>query len=87
MFERICRPKLVTTICAIIPYFLFLYRWLQDVFNVPLLIQLTDDEKVLWRDLKIEDARKMAFNNAKDIIAVGFDPENTFIFNNLDFIG
>lgn len=29
----------------------------------------------------------MAFNNAKDIIAVGFDPENTFIFNDLDFIG
>lgn len=62
-------------------------KWLQDVFNVPLIIQLTDDEKVLWRDLKIEDARKMAFNNAKDIIAVGFDPENTFIFNDLDFIG
>lgn len=62
-------------------------RWLQEVFNVPLIIQLTDDEKVLWRDLKIEDARKMAHNNAKDIIAVGFDPENTFIFNDLDFIG
>ncbi|KOB66767.1 putative Tryptophanyl-tRNA synthetase, partial [Operophtera brumata] len=37
------------------------------------IIQLTDDEKVLWRDIKIEDARGMAFNNAKDIIAVGFD--------------
>ncbi|KAF9413439.1 hypothetical protein HW555_008331 [Spodoptera exigua] len=62
-------------------------KWLQDVFDVPLIIQLTDDEKVLWRDLKIEDARQMAFNNAKDIIAVGFDPEKTFIFNDLDFIG
>ncbi|XP_075982869.1 tryptophanyl-tRNA synthetase isoform X1 [Anticarsia gemmatalis] len=62
-------------------------KWLQDVFEVPLIIQLTDDEKVLWRDIKIEDARQMAFNNAKDIIAVGFNPENTFIFNDLDFIG
>lgn len=62
-------------------------RWLQEVFDVPLIIQLTDDEKVLWRDIKIEDARKMAFNNAKDIVAVGFDVEKTFIFNNLDFIG
>lgn len=62
-------------------------KWLQDVFNVPLVIQLTDDEKVLWRDIKVEDARQMAFNNAKDIIAVGFDPKNTFIFNDLDFIG
>ncbi|KAM3958079.1 LOW QUALITY PROTEIN: tryptophanyl-tRNA synthetase [Aphomia sociella] len=62
-------------------------KWLQDVFDVPLIIQLTDDEKVLWRDIKVEDARQMAFNNAKDIIAVGFDPKNTFIFNDLDFIG
>lgn len=54
---------------------------------MPLVIQLTDDEKVLWRDIKIEDARGMAFNNAKDIIAVGFDVERTFIFNDLDFIG
>ncbi|CAH2983218.1 unnamed protein product [Chilo suppressalis] len=62
-------------------------KWLQDVFKVPLIIQLTDDEKALWKDIKIEDARKMAFNNAKDIIAAGFDPANTFIFNDLDFIG
>ncbi|XP_049878063.1 tryptophan--tRNA ligase, cytoplasmic [Pectinophora gossypiella] len=62
-------------------------KWLQDAFNVPLIIQLTDDEKALWRDIKIEEARKMAYNNAKDIIAVGFDVKNTFIFNDLDFIG
>ncbi|CAB3246343.1 unnamed protein product [Arctia plantaginis] len=62
-------------------------KWLQEVFEVPLIIQLTDDEKVLWRDIKIDDARKMARDNAKDIIAVGFSPENTFIFNDLDFIG
>ncbi|XP_060805285.1 tryptophan--tRNA ligase, cytoplasmic [Amyelois transitella] len=62
-------------------------KWLQDVFNVPLIIQLTDDEKALWRDIKIDDARQMAFNNAKDIIAIGFDTKNTFIFNDLDFIG
>jgi tryptophanyl-tRNA synthetase len=24
-------------------------KWLQDAFNVPLVIQLTDDEKTLWR--------------------------------------
>ncbi|XP_047994660.1 tryptophan--tRNA ligase, cytoplasmic [Leguminivora glycinivorella] len=62
-------------------------KWLQDVFDVPLIIQLTDDEKVLWRDIKVEQARQMAHSNAKDIIAVGFNPENTFIFNDLDFIG
>ncbi|GBP58402.1 Tryptophan--tRNA ligase, cytoplasmic [Eumeta japonica] len=62
-------------------------KWLQEVFDVPLIIQMTDDEKALWRDIKIEDAMQMAYNNAKDIIAVGFDVEKTFIFNNLDFIG
>lgn len=62
-------------------------KWLQDVFDVPLIIQLTDDEKSLWKDIKIEDAIKMAHNNAKDIVAVGFDVDKTFIFNDLDFIG
>ncbi|XP_028165921.1 tryptophan--tRNA ligase, cytoplasmic-like [Ostrinia furnacalis] len=62
-------------------------KWLQEVFEVPLIIQLTDDEKAMWKDIKIEDARQMAYNNAKDIIAVGFDLKNTFIFNDLDFIG
>ncbi|KAJ8963267.1 hypothetical protein NQ318_018734 [Aromia moschata] len=29
----------------------------------------------------------MAYENAKDIIAVGFDVEKTFIFSDLDYIG
>lgn len=62
-------------------------KWLQEVFRVPLVIQLTDDEKAIWKNIKIEDAIKLAYNNAKDIIAVGFKPENTFIFSNLEHIG
>lgn len=64
-----------------------LCKWLQDVFDVPLVIQLTDDEKTLWRDMKLEEAHKMAYENAKDIIAVGFDVNKTFIFSDLDYIG
>lgn len=63
------------------------YRWLQEIFNVPLVIQLTDDEKALWKNLKIEQAMKLARENAKDIIALGFDVNKTFIFSDLDFIG
>ena len=63
-------------------------RYLQDAFNVPLLIQLTDDEKFLWKDgLKLEEANRLAYENAKDIIACGFDKKNTFIFADMDFIG
>lgn len=62
-------------------------KWLQETFDVPLIIQLTDDEKTLWKDLKIEDAIKLAKENAKDIVAMGFDVNKTFIFNNLEFMG
>lgn len=62
-------------------------KWLQETFDVPLIIQLTDDEKTLWKDLKIEDAIKLAKENAKDIVAMGFDWNKTFIFNNLEFMG
>lgn len=54
---------------------------------MPLVIQLTDDEKTLWKDLKIEQSMKLARENAKDIIALGFDVNKTFIFNDLDHIG
>lgn len=54
---------------------------------MPLVIQLTDDEKCLWKDLKLEEAMKMARENAKDIIAIGFDVNKTFIFSNLDYLG
>lgn len=64
-----------------------LCKWLQDVFNCPLVIQLTDDEKTLWKDLKVEEAYKMALENAKDIIAVGFDINKTFIFSDFTYIG
>jgi tryptophanyl-tRNA synthetase len=49
---------------------------------------LTDDEKFLFKpNLKIEDVMKFSRQNARDIIAVGFDPAKTFIFSDLDFMG
>ncbi|TFY74407.1 hypothetical protein EWM64_g9605 [Hericium alpestre] len=63
-------------------------KWLQDVFDVPLVIQLTDDEKFLFKhELKPEQTYKFAFQNAKDIIAVGFKLEKTFIFSDYDYVG
>lgn len=62
-------------------------KWLQDVFHVPLVIQLTDDEKSIWKNIKVEDAIELAYKNAKDIIACGFNKEKTFIFSNFEHIG
>lgn len=61
-------------------------KWLQDAFNIPLVVQLTDDEKYLWKDLTLEETEKMAFENCKDIIALGFDPKKTFIFSNVGYV-
>lgn len=63
-------------------------KWLQDVFDVPVIIELTDDEKFLFKPkLTIEDVKKFARENAKDIIAAGFDVNKTFIFSDLQFVG
>lgn len=63
------------------------FRWLQETFDVPLVVQLTDDEKFLWKDLTIEETNRLAHENAKDIIALGFDVNKTFIFSDIEYIG
>ncbi|KAK1227578.1 tryptophan--tRNA ligase [Marasmius sp. AFHP31] len=63
-------------------------KWLQDVFEAPLVIQLTDDEKFLFKhELKVDQTKGFSRQNAKDIIACGFDLNKTFIFSNYDFVG
>ncbi|OQR77350.1 tryptophan--tRNA ligase [Tropilaelaps mercedesae] len=62
-------------------------KWLQEVFDVPLVIQLTDDEKFYWKDLTVEQTEQMAKENIKDIIACGFDLDKTFIFTDFEFMG
>lgn len=65
---------------------LYLPRYLQDVFDVPLVVQLTDDEKFLWKDLELENANRLSHENAKDIIACGFDVNKTFIFSDMEYM-
>lgn len=61
-------------------------KWLQETFNVPLVIQLTDDEKFFWKNLTLEETQKLAIENIRDIIACGFDVEKTFIFIDTQYI-
>ncbi|XP_074596838.1 tryptophanyl-tRNA synthetase [Brevipalpus obovatus] len=61
-------------------------KWLQEMFDVPLVIQLTEDEKFYWKNLSLDEAQKLAISNAKDIIALGFDISKTFIFYDTKFM-
>ncbi|PWU93758.1 putative tryptophanyl-tRNA synthetase [Trypanosoma cruzi] len=58
----------------VIPF--LLTRYLQDALGLPLVIQITDDEKHFFRDIPVsgERASGLVVENIKDIIAFGFDP-------------
>jgi tryptophanyl-tRNA synthetase len=70
---------------------------LQELFDVPLVIMLTDDEKYLHTRNKnkgtqpkgkaLEDFLAFAHENMKDIIALGFDPKKTFIYTDYEYLG
>lgn len=48
---------------------------------------MTDDEKMLWKGFSEAEANQFTRENVKDIIAIGFDINKTFIFSNLDYVG
>ena len=63
-------------------------KYLQEAFRCPLVIQLSNDEKFMFKkNLTIDQVEQMTIENAKDILACGFDPELTFIFSDLDYVG
>ena len=62
-------------------------KWLQETFHVPLVIQITDDEKFFFKDLTIDEVEKLARENIKDIIALGFQKDLTFIFRDFEYMG
>ena len=61
-------------------------KYLQEAFDCPLVIQLTDDEKFLFKGMPLEECYRLGYENVKDIIACGFDLKKTFIFSDLDYI-
>jgi tryptophanyl-tRNA synthetase len=69
-------------------------KWLQDALDVPLVIQMTDDEKFLFKGHyddqtgdNLLDFQSLTMENARDIIACGFDYNKTFLFSDLDYVG
>lgn len=58
---------------------------LQDLFDCEVFIPISDDEKFFVNEnLSFEDSTKYAEDNIIDIIALGFNPKKTFIFE--DFV-
>ncbi len=69
-------------------------QWLQRAFQCPLVIQMTDDEKFLFKGEydpetgdNLDYFAQLTVENAKDIIACGFIPEKTFLFSDLKYVG
>lgn len=65
-----------------------LTSWLQERFSANAYIMITDDEKFLDEEgMGLEEARRWARENVLDILAVGFDPDRTFVFQDTEFVG
>ncbi len=61
-------------------------KWLQEKFNAKLYFQITDDEKFLFKHkLTLETVKKYSYENILDIIAIGFDPDKTYIFLDTEY--
>lgn len=59
-------------------------KHLQDVFKANLFFQMTDDEKFLFHlNTKLDDPFRWTYENALDIIAIGFDPKRTVIISDI----
>lgn len=61
-------------------------KWLQDKFDAELWFQMTDDEKFIFNPaLELEETNRLAYENALDVIALGFKRGKTFIFSDIDY--
>jgi tryptophanyl-tRNA synthetase len=55
-------------------------KYLQDKFHTRLYFQMTDDEKfVIEPNMTLDRTSRFAYENALDLIALGFEPEDTYI--------
>lgn len=63
-------------------------KWLQDAFNVPLVIQITDDEKFFFKgEYTLEQYIAFGEENTRDILAMGYDIEKTFVCQDTEYMG
>jgi tryptophanyl-tRNA synthetase len=62
-------------------------KWFQEKFDTRLYFQLTNDEKFWFnQDLTIEQVKEYTYQNALDFLALGFEPEDTFVLQDIEHI-
>ena len=62
-------------------------KHLQEAFDTRLYFQMTDDEKfVIDDEAVLSETTNLAYENALDLIALGFEPKNTFIIYDVEDI-
>ena len=60
-------------------------KWWQEKFDTRLYFQMTNDEKFWFEaDLEYDKMSELTYDNMLDIIAIGFDPEKTFIIQDIE---
>lgn len=59
-------------------------KHLQDVFDAKLYFQMTNDERFLLHpDFTIKKTLDFTYENALDVVAVGFNPQKTFLISDI----
>lgn len=81
-------PSGSMTVAHLIPFMML--KWLQDKFDADVYIEIPDEEKFLVkRDMKLtlDEVHKLAYEDALNIAALGFDPKKTKIFLDTEYAG
>ena len=62
-------------------------KYLQDIFDCNVYIQIPDDEKFLFKkELTLNKIEEMTISDLDDIAAMGFNADKTFIFRNTEYM-
>ncbi len=74
------------TIAHLLPF--IMSQWLQEKFDAEVLIQIPDEEKYLTKkdpNLTLEKAHELAYADALNIAALGFDPDKTKMYLDTEY--
>lgn len=78
-------PSGITHIGHLVPW--IFTKWMQEKFDTRLYFQMTNDEKYVFEPhLSLDDVRKFTYDNTLDLLALGFQPEDTYVIQDIEHI-